>query len=163
MWNGPGAAAAAPSKGPTPVLLWALQLCHCQPSGIKGNCPSSMKPIWALLSVKTPQWLPPQQCNTLSAAPNPTDHAAYLFMDNEPRGLGYLFRISSCTYRCPGWNKVTFVKNKNEMFPGFLFFQVSLNMRGTCTHWISSIKNLNHNIWWIYHLQIQRSKSDLLQ
>lgn len=81
---------------------------------------------------------------------------------HELSGLGCLFCISSCTYCCPGRYKVTFVKNKNEVFPGFFLFQVSLNVRGTGTHWVSSIKNLNYNIWRIYHLQIQRGKSDLL-
>lgn len=116
--------------------------------------------------MRTLHWLQSQERNALTNVPSPRNHEIDPFMDAQSlhllSSLGSPFCISNYTYSCPGWNKVTFIKNKNEVFPGFFLFQVSLNVRGTGTHWISSIKNLNYNIWRIYHLQIQRGKNDVL-
>lgn len=51
-----------------------------------------------------------------------------------------------CAYSSPGRNKITFVQDKNEMFPVFLFFEIRFHMRGASAHRISGIKNLNNNI-----------------
>lgn len=58
-----------------------------------------------------------------------------------------------CAYSGPGRNEITFVQDKNEVFPVFLLFKVGFHMRGASAYGIPGIKNLNNNIWWVNHLK----------
>lgn len=51
-----------------------------------------------------------------------------------------------CAYSGPGRNEITFVQDKNEMFPVLLLFKVGFHVRGASAYGIPGIKNLNNNI-----------------
>lgn len=51
-----------------------------------------------------------------------------------------------CAYSDPGRNEITFVQDKNEMFPVLLLFNVGFHVRGASAHGIPGIQNLNNDI-----------------
>ena len=50
------------------------------------------------------------------------------------------------SYRDPGRDEVTLIKNKDQMFPGFLLFQIRLYALRARSHGIASIQHLDDDI-----------------
>lgn len=65
-----------------------------------------------------------------------------------------------CAYSDPGGNEITFVQDKDEMFPALLLFEVGFHMRGASAHGVPGIQNLNNNIWGVNHLKNNKKKSN---